>query len=219
MEGNPLAKCPLKKPSDERNYLYLTDQYFIVKINGRLFSYDIDSILSLNFGKKNLLFPIVAGGLISSLSILAYISDFIHPWALLLLFISGIFLLFYGFVGTPALILNQKNNQDHYLLKDTTVHLNHFINFVNHYLRFKDIPVYYLIISNQAWQKALQDEYLTVKEPIELFTKLPKGDGQVILKVIMEDKIININYLPDQHNIGLIPCVTKNIPLRAVSKV
>lgn len=216
MEGIPLAKCPLKEVSDQSNYLYLTDKNLIVRINNRQFIYNIDNLISLNWTTKKLLFPIVSGGFIASLSVIAYMNGILHPWLLLFLFISGILLFYYGFAGVPALVLNFSNSQEHYLIKNSTLYLERFVDFVNQYLKQKKIPEYYLKISLKEWENAQHSGYINISKPIKLYEAVPKVDNFVILKLSVEDNNINITYMPSEENKGLIPCVTDNIPLAAI---
>ncbi|MGK7389705.1 MAG: hypothetical protein ACNS60_05115 [Candidatus Cyclobacteriaceae bacterium M2_1C_046] len=216
MEGTPLAKCPLKEAQDQHNYLFLTDKNFVVRINNRQFIYDINSLRSISWSTKKLLFPIVAGGIMTSLSVLAYMNGFLHPLLLLFFFITGILSFYYGFAGMPALVLHFNKNQEHYLIKNTTLYLERFTDFVNKYLQQRRLPEYFLRVSAEKWKNAKETGFIRVSEPIRLYETIPEGDDHVILKLKVDSDTTNVTYIPSEENNGLIPCVTDNIPLTAI---
>lgn len=217
MQGNPIARCFIKA-NDPNNCLYLTNKFFIVKIKGKAYDYDLEQLRQLSWSNRILLLPVVLGGLLSTLSVFAYMNGLLAPWLLVILFISGILLMYYGFLGAPALVVHLKNAEESYLLFKHSIYLQGFTDFVNSYIFKKEAPEYYIEIDINEWQKIEQQGFLQVDRPRKLLIKPSDAKNKIMLHIDFEQVNGAITYLPDNNN-ELIPHVTENIPLSAVNRI
>ena len=216
IEGAPIALCFLKN-NDYNNCLYLTDENFTVKMKGKTYSYDLNSIKQLHWTNKQLLLPIILGGLTSSLSVVSYMNNLLHPWFLILLFMSGVLAIYYGFIGSPALEIKLKDQKEFYLIREKNIFLQEFTDFVNLYLIRRETPEYFITVTEDEWEKAKKSGYFVVKEPQELFYENDGEMGRILLKINFQLLNGAITYLPDDESHLLKPYITKDIPVSAVS--
>ena len=129
-----IAICYLQKVGDERNKCFFNETELFVITHGREFRIYLELIDNITYKNKSLLFPIVAGGLITSFSLLAYFQNIYFTPYLLFSILAGILVFYFGINGLPALVVQSGNNESHFLLWKRTVNLDVFISYISHYI-------------------------------------------------------------------------------------
>jgi hypothetical protein len=216
IKGTPIAICFLTNNKDHNNCLYLTDEYFIIKKKGKIHPYELKALKHLYWAHKQLLLPIVAGGLVASLSVFAYMNDLLHPWVLIFLFLGGVLSMYYGFIGSPALGISLQSHNEHYIIKENTIFLQEFIDFVNLYLTRKEAPCYFIEMDEAEWKEANELGYIKIEGARELLYEYANKTNKILLKIDFHQIKGTITYLQSGNN-TLKPYITENIPLSAIS--
>ena len=129
-----IAICYLQKAGDERNKCFFNETELFVITHGREFRIYLELINNITYKNKSLLLPIVAGGLVTSLGLLAWFQNIYFTPYLLFAILGGILLFYFGINGLPALVIQSGNNESHFLLWKRTVNLDVFISYISHYI-------------------------------------------------------------------------------------
>lgn len=109
----------------------MTSESLVINIRGRKHVTPNDQIKKLSLTRKKLLGPIVAGGIIFSLSGLAMLDNLYDPFYLMILLISGIFLLLYGYGGSMAISIETAGGFHYYFIKRTGKNIEEFMKYFN----------------------------------------------------------------------------------------
>lgn len=168
IEDEPIiAQCPLEKGS--RKVCYLSFQKLILDINGRIYSYELNQIVRLSFQQKLLLLPLIFGGILAPLSLIALINDLLDTWTMLISFMVGSLLIYYGLEGRKTFsILTQVKEYD-FFVNTVSKNIKAFILFVEKIKHQEGDPIFYLSIPNNQFEEA--NELLDFEKGIELFEK------------------------------------------------
>lgn len=126
------AICFLKKDGDMRNCVYFSLDELTITIKGRSHKTPLSQVKSITLGTRKLLGPIVAGGIIFPLSSLAMIGNFGNTFFyMMILSILGIFLLIFGFNGSPAISVITSGGTHHYFIPRMGINIENFISYFN----------------------------------------------------------------------------------------
>ncbi len=129
--SQPIASSPLGDPDDEQNQVQLFTSFLEVVRKGKTKKYALTPIMKLEINHRQLLGPLIGGGLLSCMAFITLFSW--SKWAvfLLVLGIGGMALMYYGLVGVHVLTL--KEDKIHYDIQLAKVaeSLNAFIKFYN----------------------------------------------------------------------------------------
>lgn len=160
-EGDAENKCTLS-----RNELKITRK-------ARLFSFPVSQIKAVSLENKKLLLPVIVGGILSPLMLLAIYENMFSPIILLLLFFTGLFMLYYGWSGAMALIILTTDRVHHIFLSNDTEHLTRFITFSNALIKsFNEITgefYFYILQSNKKHQN--NSDFLEDRAEYILYTR------------------------------------------------
>lgn len=129
--NRPIASCPLAGDDDQKNHLHLYASFLEVVRRGKARRYALSPLMRLEVNHRQLLGPLVGGGL---LSCLAFITLFtLSKWALPLLFlgIGGLGLVYYGMVGIHVLTLREDKIHYDIPLPGVSEALLPFVKFYN----------------------------------------------------------------------------------------
>lgn len=129
------ATCYLKGNGDEKNVLKLDNRHFTIIKNGRSQHFDIHEIKSVHKSNKRLLLPLILGGILSPLALVAIYENLFSPFLLLSAFFTGIFLLYIGWAGSYTLVITMEGNKDEFIfLRTIPKQVLKFIDFFNLFL-------------------------------------------------------------------------------------
>lgn len=130
-ENEVWAVCYIGRKGDAENKCTLTRDELMITRKARLYCYPVNHIKSVYLEKRKLLLPIIVGGILSPLTLLAIYENMFSPGILLLLFFAGLFILYYGWSGTMALIIQTADRAHYIFITNDTEHLTRFIAFSN----------------------------------------------------------------------------------------
>ncbi|WOK04947.1 hypothetical protein RT717_17850 [Imperialibacter roseus] len=130
--SRPIASCPLADPDDQKNHLNLFASYLEVVRKGKSKKYALTPIMRLEINHRQLLGPLIGGGLLSCIAFITLFSW--NKWAALLLVlgIGGMGLMYYGLVGVKVLTLKEDKIRYDIMLPGIGEAMPAFISFYNH---------------------------------------------------------------------------------------
>jgi hypothetical protein len=147
-ENKTWAVCYLGKEGDENNMITLDKEKLSVIKNGKRNEFDISDMLQASAGHKRLLLPLILGGIISPLSLIAIYENTFSPFLLLAVFFAGLFLLYLGITGSEVLIVYfSKGKEEHVFLRSIPENVSRFLFFLNMFISHDrgspDGPIFY----------------------------------------------------------------------------
>ena len=165
------AICYLHQLSDERNKCLLTAKHLIVVRRGKPYSFPLLSIQKIGFDHRRVLLPLIAGGIAAPFSLVAIFTRVGDPWLLLPLFFMGLFSIYWGWLGYPALIVQDSLREHDFQLNYISQNLRAFTAFANDMMRKQknmgETPFIYHITDLQLWNQAHQEKGEYAPESLE----------------------------------------------------
>lgn len=226
-DERPIAKCYLKKGSDEKNACYLTDQRLVI-INNEIFSeFTNDNIRSISIEQKKLLVPIIAGGIGLSLSLLALLNNIYNPYLLLLITFAGVGLMYYGFNGTPAISINYGGKEFNILIRNATTNLSAFVNYTasqissGHSMKNN----FFKLINIRKWEEISSKKFFFKPGAFLTFAQMKRllktYDHQNDVVIMIDPLVLSeeIRFKTTVNEKDLIPYIENDIPLDQLAQV
>jgi hypothetical protein len=137
-ENKTWAVCYFGKEGDEKNMLTLDKKNLSIVKNGKRDDYDISDMQQASKGHKRLLLPLILGGVVSPLSIIAIYDNTFSPFILLGVLFVGLLLLYIGQTGSDVLIFNHSRGKEEYVfLRSIPDNVDKFLFFLNMFLSQK----------------------------------------------------------------------------------
>jgi len=134
-ENGVYAICYLHQIDDERNKCLLTGKYLVVIRNGKTYRFLLTDIQKIAFDHRRIMLPLIAGGIAAPFSLLAIFTHITDPWLMLPLFFMGLFAVYWGWLGYPALIVQDNIREHDFPLKYISQNLRAFAAFANNFIR------------------------------------------------------------------------------------
>lgn len=160
------AFCYLETAGDEKNKAYLTEKQLVVVKNGRDSRFDLPQVKKLSFEHRKPMLFLLGGGIVVPFTALAYYRDFLDPFPTLALLISGLFGLYFGWLGYDVLSVDLFTHKRDFRLKMVSSNLRAFVNFtmrhlpVNSHLDLSKEKMIYHITTKNLWRSAQKkDQY------------------------------------------------------------
>jgi hypothetical protein len=152
VEGAPvIARCPLE--SGGSSEIFLTTQGIVIQKGGKTKShFGRSETNAIRIRHRILWLPLVIGGIITPLALVALIKTFAAFWPLFLTVLVGLFLMYYGYTGTDALTITTRVKDYDFFVRSVTKHLRAFVKFVNLQLR-EDDPNIYISVETDLWEQ------------------------------------------------------------------
>ncbi|MCA6073824.1 hypothetical protein [Fulvivirga sedimenti] len=163
VEGSPvIARCPLGQSKNPSSEVFLTMGGIVVRHNGnKMEVFPREQIKQLVIRHRILWLPLVIGGIITPLALVALIKTFGAFWILLMVVLGGLFLMYYGYTGTDALTVSTTVKDYDFFVSSTSPYLKAFVQFAGAQLRNND-PFVYLApgkdVSNEISQTGIVPE-------------------------------------------------------------
>ena len=212
-----LAYCYIGKQSDTTNMCYLTKENLLVKYNGKISSFDHESILGIGFEHKFLLLPLVIGGILAPFSIHALLNTYISAWILLTLMSLGLLLLYYGWEGTSTLTIKTKVKDYDFFIKQPTANLKAFASYVEHFISTDPLArFFYFFRDRDAWLNEKLKGTLLVDRPIPLYNRRhiqleKKRENEIILAIDPTVGDVQISFVKEENEDKMKAILTQNV--------
>ncbi len=100
-----ITKCYLGKLNDESNKCVLYQDQLVIIKNGRENVFPLEEGLTFQFDHKKWMLPLISGGILGSLTLVAIFKGLYYPWYSLFSLIIASILLFIGVEGSHVLIV------------------------------------------------------------------------------------------------------------------
>ena len=140
-DEKPIARCYINEDGDERNACFITSQRFIIRRRNKLHEFPLNHLITINVRQKKMLFPIVFGGIIFSLSAVALSTSYYDPYLTLFGILLGLALLYWGFTGMKALSVLEQRAETNFFLTSHSHSLEAFLHFANTYIKGPNKPL------------------------------------------------------------------------------
>lgn len=162
-----IAYAYMAKEGDRRNVLQLTENALHITYRGKNRAFSLAYVQQLSLEHRKLWLPLIAGGIMSSLSLLALLHTFTMPFRLLAIALAGLVLMWWGYRGSMALVVYEQRHHNDFLLASPGPSLQLFIAFANRLIRRYPQPMgnYSLHVSVAEWQQLQQRGVLELEEP------------------------------------------------------
>lgn len=138
-----IAECPLEKGSSNK-MCYLSFERLLISTGARIHKFDLSQISKFAFKKKLLLLPLIFGGILAPLSLIALINDLLNVWTMLISFMAGSLLIYYGIEGRNTLSIVTNIKEYDFFIDSASKNLRAFLAFVEKIKSQKGPPKFYL---------------------------------------------------------------------------
>lgn len=197
-EGEPVqALCYLSQEGDIKNRAFLTDQSVIFSRKGRIYRYERGAIKSVSLRQRIFLMPIIAGGIMTPLAIVALINDMGNLWILLIMILTGMFLLYYGIVGGPAITITTSVKEYDIFLSFISPQVRSFVRYINWQLLSQDDNLY-MEVSQEMWKRIQQQGEVPSGTKVYLHKReLGQSSGSKIIAIQAHSQEIKLQFIHD----------------------
>lgn len=152
------AFCYIYKDKDEGNKCLLTDQHLIVLLRNNEYVFPLNQIIGIQLENRYSMFPLILGGIVLPLSLVAIFKYLYDPWVLIYLLIIGGLSFYMGYIGHPVIsVVSRGSIYDTLPLKYISESLRSFLSFTNEAIKMgiKDeikAPYIYHILPKTDWE-------------------------------------------------------------------
>lgn len=138
---------------------------------GKSRAFSLAYVERLSLEHRKLWLPLIGGGILASLCLLALFHTFNMPYRLLSGVAVGLFGLWWGYRGNTALVVYEQRHHTDYLLRKPFQALPVFIAFSNLIIRRYPQPLgqYSVALSAQEWEQLQKQGFIELKEPRACF--------------------------------------------------
>lgn len=153
---NPvLAVSDLEEQNSKSKRLLLTAQSLQVYYRGKGRAFSLEYLERLSLEHRKLWLPLIGGGILASLCLLALLHTFNMPYRLLAGAVIGAFGIWWGYRGSTALVVYEQRHHTDFLLRQPAGSLPLFIAFANRIIRRYPQPLgeFCIRLSSQEWQQ------------------------------------------------------------------
>ena len=124
---NVLDYCTI----DFDGFMKLTNQRLIVYEDQKLMKFPIQEVSNLEIGYKKFILPVIIGGIIAPLSLLAAFAGYFQFWIGMGLFITGLLLFYYGMQGGHQVIVHGPQADYKFFIDERTKQIEAFVQKTN----------------------------------------------------------------------------------------
>ena len=217
--------CYLGKEGDDQNVCKITDLNLWVVRKGKPVSYELQDLVRLAHQDRKLIVPLVAGGIISTLSVLSITNFLFNPLLILIILFTGLGLFYYGWLGSQALNIVTKAGEYNVFIPAVSENLKAFTSYVNDNLPFDGstpFRLFYHPMSPSRWAELensmkfdLTGEKLYTYRSLMSESEIP--DEHVCL--VIDPELINTEIRFRMEDGNLVPVLSGNLAREAVSEI
>lgn len=162
-----IAQADLSEPGNTQNRALLTEQALQVYYRGKGRAFSLAYVERLALEHRKLWLPLIGGGILACLCLLALMQTFNMPYRLLTGATIGAVGVWWGIRGSMALVVYEQRHHNDFLLSYVNKSLPTFIAFANRVIRRYPTPLgnYWLAVSLQEWAQLQQEGTLTLTAP------------------------------------------------------
>lgn len=200
-----LFRCYLRKRGDDRHCLLMTPGRLIILFKGQQQVFDLHQIKKIGITPKKLIILLVAGGIGTCFSMLAFSMGWYHYY-LNMVSILGFFAMMYiGWIGRDALEIHEGKHTHFYLLGQELAEVRNAVSFIRKYSMIKRnrSQMIYHIAEQSSWESQIDSTayihdslktdgfiHSSVREEVmPTFERYFKSPGQYVLLIIDESQI------------------------------
>ncbi len=219
VEGSPvIARCPLGQAKNPSSEVFLTMGGIVVRQAGdKKEVFPREQIKNLMIRHRILWLPLVIGGIITPLALVALIKTFGAFWILLLIVLAGLFLMYYGYTGTEALTVSTTVKDYDFFISNTSPHLKAFVQFAGAQLRNND-PLVYLAVPDAELQKFITDG--VIPEGTQIFLSRAEAPfGRKILGMNARENEIHLRFEVPEPYTQATAYLQKSLPANLFQEV
>ena len=197
----------LSKKGSNHQYLGISTTHLIIKQRNNRYVYDLASIQNLNVDQKKKLIPLIGGGIISSLSLLAMVLDMI-TFDTIALLCAGLLTFYYGFTEYVVIHVNAAQVDRKFWLKSKhkITDLRPIINMITYFLANQHFPSLYVHVPHNAVPQYIHSGNVPIASREELhyslFSKISKSVSAIIIDPAKLDQPIFFNSGSDHIAVG-----------------
>lgn len=151
---NVIATCTLSIEPQASKMSYITPFWFFITYKRKSWQFEHDDIVNISLSHHKFVGHLTIGGLIACFSTILLSKGIFDPFILLITLIGGLILLYYGWMGAPVLIVQERNDTTKIYLGEVPAELSAYLNFYKKY-RFqqKQAMHIYHIASAEDWAR------------------------------------------------------------------
>ena len=178
----PVAVCYLYRADDERNRCWLTAKHLLVTAKGKKHVFELSHIKRVALEQRRAWFPLIVGGIIAPLSLIALLLNLYNPWLVLYIFLPSLLLMYWGWVPYPVLAVHDAVKPHDFRLPGVSANLQAFIRFVNRMSLTGDHRIYHVARADDWAQAQASGEYAPESLAQEGFIHASQADQLEQLK-------------------------------------
>jgi len=99
------TQCYLGKMNDESNKCILFPEHLVIVKNGKESIFPLEEDLSIEFDRKKWMLPLITGGVVGSLTLVAIFKGLFYSWYSLFLLVIAALIFYVGIEGSHFLIV------------------------------------------------------------------------------------------------------------------
>ncbi len=129
--GEIRAFVYLGREGDQQNQCLLTAHFLVMVIKGQKQYFKLSDLRDIQHYERKLLLPLILGGVILPLSLVALSRDYFDPYIIMLAIFSSLYFIYRGWTGINIVAVNMNSGPEEILISNITDHLRAFIQYVN----------------------------------------------------------------------------------------
>jgi hypothetical protein len=229
VDGDIIAVCFLYKDGDENNKALLSTEKLYVTHKKRTHEYELGNIKDISFNHRKLMMPLIVGGIMASLGMVAVFRDYFNPYIVVSTILIGLSLFYWGWTGQLVFTVHTKIKEYDFSIPSISDNLNSFTNFLIESgilgRRQGGKISYYLAIDKNVWNSQPNDssKIILPDKPYRAYLFKNFSTHTINNSAVIEfDPLlakVEIRYLKDPQSGKLVPFVMGDIDKKAVLNV
>ena len=149
----PVAVCYLHRADDKHNRCWLTAKHLVVVFRGRKHAFELGHIQRIALEQRRAWLPLIIGGIVAPLSLIALLLNLYDPWVLLYIFLPSLLLLYLGWLPYSVMAVHDAVKPHDFRLPSVSSNLRAFIRFANRMALTGNNHIYH-VARAEAWAQA-----------------------------------------------------------------
>jgi hypothetical protein len=229
-----IAVVYLRREGDQSNKCVLTEHYLKVIRKNQIHIFKLSDIQALTIVSKRLLLPLIVGGVVVPLSLLAMFRGDFNPYIIMIAIFAGIYFIYLGYQGVNVLTIGSGSSGANFTLNQSSEHVSEFVNYVSAFIADQKSDTtsesaLYLLMDTDHYRRHMDDMSIPLeKDPpglksatIRQFGMLEKErePNELILKIDPFLSGTSIRYMMDPDIKQLRPYIHGKLNIKAIIEV